>query len=119
MSVLIFMHQQNKHKNEHLLVYDEDPEISKPAEFCYLTKLSFFLFLQVFCELPLIQAVFQGLQAHRGAGGDAAKCPAQKARPPSHDCHQYTGAEPRQLRHSGVSAEVGGEGPRSEAQGGP
>lgn len=81
--------------------------------------LFLFFFLQVVCELPLIQAVFQGLQAHRGARGDAAKHSAQKARPPSHDCHQYTGGEPRQLRQSGVSVEVSGQGPRSEAQGRP
>lgn len=78
-----------------------------------------FFFLQVVCEVPLLQAVFQGLQAPRGARGDAAKCPAPKARPPSDGCHQYTGGEPRQLRHHGVGAEVVGHDPRSDAQGGP
>lgn len=88
--------------------------ISHQAVFFFL-----FFFLQVVCELPLIQAVFQRLQAHRGAGGDAAKCAAQKARPPSHDRHQQNGGEPRQLRHHGVGAQVGGQGPCSEAQRGP
>lgn len=100
-------------RNEHLLVRDEEPEISRAAEF-WLP-----VFLQVVCEFPLIQAAFQGLQGHRGAGGDAAKCPAQKARSPSHDYHQHTGGEPRRRQRHGFGAEVGGQGSRTEAQGGP
>lgn len=106
-------------KNEHLLVRDEDPEISRAAEFCPLSPSCLVFFLQVVCEFPLIQAAFQRLQGHRGAGGDAAKCPAQKARSPGHDYHQHTGGEPRRRRRHGLGAEVGGEGPRTEAQGGP
>lgn len=88
--------------------------------------LLFFIFfwgggwlLQVVREFPLIQAAFQGFQTHRGAGGNAAKCPAQKARSPSHGYHQHAGGEPRRRRRDGFGAEVGGQGPRTEAQGGP
>lgn len=50
MSALRFTHQQNKHKNEHLLVRDEDLEISKPAEFCYLSpSCLFFCFFFAGC----------------------------------------------------------------------
>lgn len=76
-------------------------------------------FLQVVCEFPFIQAVLQRLQAHGGAGGDAAQRHAQKARPPSHGCHQQAGGEHGRPRHGGHGDEVGGQGPRAEAQGGP
>ena len=50
--------------------------------------------LQAVCELSLIQAVLQRLQAHRGAGGAGEERPAQEACPQSHECHQHTGGEP-------------------------
>lgn len=75
--------------------------------------------LQVFCELPLVQAVLQRLQAHRGGRGAGEERAATKTRSPGHDCHQHAGGEPGQLRQSGLSAEAAGQGPRTTTQGGP
>lgn len=74
--------------------------------------------LQAVCELPLSQAVLQSVQAYRGAGGTGAERPAQKACPQSHECHQYTGGEPWQLRQGGLSASGGGQVPCTPTQGG-
>lgn len=73
---------------------------------------------QAVCELPLIQAVLQPVQAHRGAGGAGEERPAEEARSQSHECHQHTGGEPRQLRQGGLGAESGGQGARAPTQGG-
>lgn len=88
--------------------------LTKPA-----ILLLLFLLLQVLRELPLIQAVLQRLQAHRGGRGAAEERAAPEARLPGHDGHQHTGGEPGQLGQSGVGAEGAGQGPRAAAQGRP
>lgn len=63
---------------------------------------------QAFCEFPLIQAVLQPVQAHRGCRGAGEKFPAQETRPQSNERHQYAGGEPGQLRQGLLSAECSG-----------
>lgn len=74
--------------------------------------------LQTFCELPLIQAVLQPVQTHGRTGGAGAQYPAEESCTQSHECHQHTGGEPRQLRQGGVRAEAGRNSPRTPTQGG-
>lgn len=75
------------------------------------------LLLQVVRQFPLIQAVLQRLQAHRGGRGAAEERAAAEPRSPGHDGPQHAGAEPGQLGQGGVDAEGAGQGPRAAAQG--
>lgn len=74
--------------------------------------------LQVLCQLPVRQTVFQPVPGHAGSRGDGEEQPAPAARPQGDERHQHGGGEPPRPGESLFSAGLGREGPRHQTQSG-